>query len=86
MGEGRRKSWWEETKGTMTAGLGGAGLSHLNLISSPMMAPAQAKAVCVMCPKSVWLLPSSKMAVPTGLSAVAEGSSGWLFPWFSMAT
>lgn len=37
-------------------------------LSSPRTAPAQAKAVWATCPKSVWLLPSSGMAVPMGLS------------------
>lgn len=51
-----------------------------------MMAPAQAKVIWAMCPKPVWLLPSSKMALPTETSVVTNSSSGWLFPWSSMAT
>lgn len=47
---------------------------------SPMMAPAQAKVAWAMCPKPIWLFPSSKMAAPTEPSVIAEGSSAWLFP------
>lgn len=37
-------------------------MSPQEQLSSPMMSLAQAKAVLAMCPKSIWLLPSSRVA------------------------
>lgn len=79
-GRGQKKELVGRNKGNCDSWAGWRWpVSSHNPCSLPMMAPAQAKAVCATCPKSVRLLPSPKMAVPTGLSVVAEGSSGWLF-------
>lgn len=77
MGKSRRELVWEETKGWMTAGLGGGWPVSSSMLlrpsvldfkkapSSSIMALDQARAVWATHPKSVQLLLASKMAAPT---------------------